>query len=45
MQGLAKEFFLVGIMFAIVGMMLGLQIAMSGDHIEMPVHAHVMVAG
>jgi hypothetical protein len=45
MQGLAKEFFLVGIMFAIAGMMLGLQIAMSGDHIEMPVHAHIMVAG
>ena len=45
MHGLAKEFFLVGITFAIAGMMLGLQMTMSGDHVEMPVHAHVMVAG
>jgi hypothetical protein len=45
MHGLVKEFFLVGITFAIAGMMLGLQMTMSGDHIEMPVHAHVMVAG
>jgi cbb3-type cytochrome oxidase subunit 1 len=45
MQGVAKNFFIVGIAFAIAGMMLGLKMAMSGDHLEMPVHAHIMVAG
>jgi hypothetical protein len=30
---------------AILGMMLGLKMAMSNDHIQMPVHAHIMVVG
>jgi cbb3-type cytochrome oxidase subunit 1 len=45
MQGVAKKFFIFGIIFAIGGMMLGIKMAMSGDHIQMPVHAHTMVAG
>jgi hypothetical protein len=28
---------------AIAGMMLGISMAMSHDHIEMPAHAHTMV--
>jgi hypothetical protein len=45
MQGVAKNFFILGIVFAIGGMMLGLDMAMTNDHQEMPVHAHTMVAG
>ena len=30
---------------AIAGMMLGLKMAMTNDHVQMPVHAHIMVAG
>jgi hypothetical protein len=45
MQGVARKFFIFGIVFAIAGMMLGIAMAMSNDHLEMPVHAHTMVAG
>ena len=45
MQGVARKFFIFGIVFAIAGMVLGITMAMSGDHLEMPVHAHTMVAG
>lgn len=30
---------------AIAGMMLGLKMAMTHNHVHMPVHAHIMVAG
>ncbi len=30
---------------AIAGMMLGLKMAMTNNHVQMPVHAHIMVAG
>ena len=45
MQGVARNFFILGIIMAIAGMMLGLKMAMTQDHIQMPVHAHIMVAG
>ena len=45
MQGVARNFFILGIVMAIAGMMLGLKMAMTQDHIQMPVHAHIMVAG
>ena len=45
MQGVARNFFILGIVMAIAGMMLGLSMAMSHNHIQMPVHAHIMVAG
>jgi predicted membrane channel-forming protein YqfA (hemolysin III family) len=45
MQGVARNFFILGIVMAIAGMMLGISMAMSHDHIEMPTHAHTMVAG
>lgn len=45
MQGVARQFFILGIVLGIAGMMLGIQMAMSHDHLEMPVHAHTMVAG
>ena len=45
MQGVARNFFILGIVMAIAGMMLGLKMAMTNDHVQMPVHAHIMVAG
>lgn len=45
MQGVARNFFILGIAMAIAGMMLGLSMAMSHNHVQMPVHAHIMVAG
>ena len=45
MQGVARNFFILGIVMAIAGMMLGLKMAMTHDHVQMPVHAHIMVAG
>ena len=45
MQGVARQFFTLAIVMGILGMMLGLSMAMSHDHTEMPAHAHTMVAG
>ncbi|PWJ78386.1 hypothetical protein C7441_11653 [Pseudaminobacter salicylatoxidans] len=45
MQGVARNFFLLAIIYAICGLMLGLFMGISGDHTEMPAHAHIMVAG
>ena len=45
MQGVARNFFILGIVMAIAGLMLGLKMAMTQDHVQMPVHAHIMVAG
>ena len=45
MQGVARQFFTLAIIMGILGMMLGLSMAISHNHVEMPVHAHVMVAG
>jgi small-conductance mechanosensitive channel len=45
MQGVARNFFILGIVMAIAGLMLGLKMAMTNDHLQMPVHAHIMVAG
>ncbi|MBX3579732.1 MAG: hypothetical protein KF723_21215 [Rhizobiaceae bacterium] len=45
MQGVARYFFTIAIIYAIGGMMLGLHMSISQDHTQMPVHAHTMVAG
>lgn len=45
MQGVARNFFTLAILYALVGMALGLSMAISGDHSQMPTHAHTMVAG
>lgn len=45
MQGVARNFFTLAILYAIGGMMLGLAMSISGDHGQMPTHAHTMVAG
>ena len=45
MQGVARNFFTLAIVYAVCGMALGLSMAISHDHSQMPVHAHSMVAG
>ena len=45
MQGVARQFFILGIVLGIAGMLLGISMAMSHDHLEMPVHAHTMGVG
>lgn len=45
MQGVARNFFTLAVIFAVVGMLLGLSMAMSQDHTQTPTHAHIMVLG
>lgn len=45
MTGAARNFFILALIYAICGMLLGLKMGMSGDHLQMPVHAHSMVLG
>jgi hypothetical protein len=45
MTGVARTFFIASLVFGVAGMLLGLSMAMSGDHGQMPTHAHVMVVG
>ena len=45
MQGVARNFFTLAIIYALAGMALGLHMSISHDHTQMPVHAHTMVAG
>jgi len=45
MQGVARNFFTLAIIYSLCGMALGIHMAMSQDHTQMPVHAHTMVAG
>lgn len=45
MQGVARNFFTLAIVYALCGMALGIHMAISQDHGQMPTHAHVMVAG
>lgn len=45
MQGVARNFFTLAIIYALCGMALGLHMSISEDHGQMPVHAHTMVAG
>ena len=45
MHGVARNFFTLAIVYAISGMILGLSMAISHDHSQMPTHAHIMVLG
>ncbi len=45
MQGVARNFFTLAIIYALCGMALGIHMSISQDHSQMPVHAHTMVAG
>ena len=45
MQGVARNFFTLAVIYALCGMALGLHMAITNDHGQMPTHAHTMVAG
>lgn len=45
MQGVARNFFTLAVIYALCGMALGIHMAISQDHSQMPTHAHTMVAG
>lgn len=45
LQGVARNFFTLALVYALCGMALGLHMSITHDHGQMPVHAHVMVAG
>jgi hypothetical protein len=45
MKGAARLFFILAIVYAVCGMALGLHMSASHNHLQMPVHAHAMVAG
>lgn len=45
MQGAARNFFTLAVIYAVIGMLLGLSMAMSQDHTQIPTHAHIMVLG
>jgi cbb3-type cytochrome oxidase subunit 1 len=45
MQGVARNFFTMAVIYAVLGLTLGLSMAMSHDHGQRPTHAHIMVLG
>ena len=45
MQGAARLFFTLAIVYAVLGLLLGLSMAISQDHGQLSTHAHIMVAG
>lgn len=45
MQGVARNFFTMAVIYAVLGLTLGLSMAMSHDHAQRPTHAHIMVLG
>ena len=45
MKGAARAFFILALCYAVAGMVLGIVMAATHDHTEMPAHAHIMVAG
>lgn len=45
MNGVARNFFTLAILYLLCGMALGLHMSITHDHSQMPVHAHAMVAG
>jgi cbb3-type cytochrome oxidase subunit 1 len=45
MTGLASRFFGSAMIYAVLGMSLGLVMGMTHDHTQMPTHAHILVVG
>lgn len=45
MTGVARRFFASAIVYAILGMALGLIMGMTQDHSQMPTHAHLLLVG
>ncbi len=45
MNAIAKWFFYTAVVYGLLGMLLGLHMAISTNHAQMPTHAHIMVIG
>jgi hypothetical protein len=45
MRGIARTFFATAVLYGVLGMALGLDMAMRHNHAELPTHAHIMVVG
>jgi cbb3-type cytochrome oxidase subunit 1 len=45
MRSIARVFIISAVIYGILGMLLGLAMAMSHDHGQLPTHAHIMVIG
>ena len=45
MSGIAKWFMTTAIIYGLLGMLLGLHMAITQDHGQRPTHAHIMVIG
>jgi ABC-type methionine transport system permease subunit len=45
MNSVAKGFFISAIIYGLLGMLIGLEMAISNNHGQMPTHAHTMVIG
>src|SRR5262245_3414862 len=45
MQGAACYFLPLAVIYALIGMAIGIYMVISQDHAQMPVHAHALVAG
>ena len=45
MKGLSAQFFGSALVYAILGMVLGIVMGASGDHSQMPTHAHLVLVG
>ena len=45
MSGIAKWFMTTAIVYGLLGMLLGLHMAITQDHGQRPTHAHIMVIG
>ena len=45
MNCVAKGFFITAIVYALLGMLMGLEMAISHNHGQMPTHAHTLVIG
>jgi hypothetical protein len=45
MKGIGKTFFASALAYGVLGMLLGLHMAIAKNHGQMPTHAHVMVIG
>jgi len=45
MRGVARGFFASAVVYGVLGMVLGLHMAIGHDHGELPTHAHIMVVG
>src|SRR5262249_15977430 len=45
MKGLSARFFGTALLYAILGILLGSIMGASGDHSQMPTHAHLMLIG